>query len=404
LHGSTASELPLGLLPRTLPGMSKRPALSLQRVQDFIEALFKDDLHAKRVRSLSDATIGVLHAGALGVHAIGRGLAAARGRTDKHAIKQVDRMFSNAGIDPWELFRAWVPHVVGDRKEIFVNFDWTEFEPDDHSMIVASLQTNHGRTTPLMWLTVTRSELKNQRNNHEDELLSHLQTVMPAGVKVTIVADRGFADHKLYAFMATLGFDYIIRFRSIIHVTTKEGETKSAKDWLGTSGRMRVFREASITTQHHAVSTVLCVQAEAMADAWCIATSRSDLSGPEIVAKYGKRFSIEEMFRDVKDLRFGMGLGWRTVGDTKRRDRIFLIAALAMDLLTLLGQAGEAAGIDRVLKTNTSKKRTLSLFRQGLLWYERIPTMPEERLRTLMHHFGSLILDHRIYRLSLGME
>ena len=167
---------------------------------------------------------------------------------------------------------------------------------------------------------------------------------------------------------------------------------------------MRVFREASVTALRHPVPAVVCVKAEAMDDAWCIATSRSDQSGPEIVAKYGKRFSIEEMFRDVKDLRFGMGLGWRTVDDAKRRDRIFLIAALAMDLLTLPGHAGEAAGIDRVLKTNTSKKRTLSLFRQGLLWYERIPTMPEERLRTLMHHFGSLILDHRIYRLSVGLE
>lgn len=155
--------------------MSKPPALSLQRTQDFIEALFKDDLHAKRVRSLSDATIGVLHAGALGVHAIGRGLAAARGLKDKHAVKQVDRMLGNAGIDPWQLFRAWVPHVVGERKEIFVNFDWTEFEPDDHAMIVASVQTSHGRTAPLMWLTVTRSELKDPRNNHEDDLLSHLQ-------------------------------------------------------------------------------------------------------------------------------------------------------------------------------------------------------------------------------------
>lgn len=384
--------------------MSKHPGLSLQRVQDFIEALFKDDLHAKRVRSLSDATVGVLQAGALGVHAIGRGLAAARGLSDKHAVKQVDRMFSNAGIDPWELFRAWVPHVVGERKEIFVNLDWTEFEPDDHAMIVASVQTSHGRTTPLMWLTVVRSELKDKRNEHEDTLLSHLHEVMPKGVRVTIVADRGFADQKLYEFLESLGFDYIIRFRSIIHVTTAHGDTKSAKDWLGGSGRMRVFRDASVTAKRHAVPVVVCVKAEAMEDAWCIASSRSDLTGREIVAKYGKRFSIEEMFRDVKDLRFGMGLSWRSVGDVKRRDRIFLVAALAMDLLTLLGQAGEAAGLHRMLKTNTAKKRTLSLFRQGLLWYERIPTMPEERLRTLMQQFGSLILDHRVYRLSLGLE
>ena len=33
----------------------------------------------------------------------------------KHAIKQVDRLLSNGGIDVWESFARWVPHLVGSR-------------------------------------------------------------------------------------------------------------------------------------------------------------------------------------------------------------------------------------------------------------------------------------------------
>ncbi|WP_373043974.1 hypothetical protein [Vulgatibacter sp.] len=44
-----------------------------------------------------------------------------------------------------------------------------------------------------------------------------------------------------------------------------------------------------------------------MKDAWCQATSRSDLPASAIVKVYGKRFTIQENFRDTKDLRFGMG-------------------------------------------------------------------------------------------------
>jgi hypothetical protein len=33
-----------------------------------------------------------------------------------------------------------------------------------------------------------------------------------------------------------------------------------------------------------------------------------------------------------------------------------------------------------MLKANTVKRRTHSLFRQGVMLYELIPTMPEERL------------------------
>ena len=52
---------------------------------------------------------------------------------------------------------------------------------------------------------------------------------------------------------------------------------------------------------------------------------------------------------------------------------MFWSAVLAYFLLLLLGEADERAGLDRLLKANTSKKRSLSLFRQGLHYYQLIP-------------------------------
>jgi len=49
---------------------------------------------------------------------------------------------------------------------------------------------------------------------------------------VTILADRGFGDHKLFAYLADLGFAYVIRFRGNIHVTDAAGETRTAAHWL----------------------------------------------------------------------------------------------------------------------------------------------------------------------------
>jgi hypothetical protein len=266
-----------------------------------------------------------------------------------------------------------------------------------------SVQTSHGRTTPLLWKTFETNTFKGHRNDYEDEVLVRLREVVPRDVQVTLVADRGFADTKLYEFTAKLGFDYAIRFRSIIHVTSADGETRKAKDWLEPGGRLRILRHAAVTAQRVAVPTVVCVQDATMKDAWCIVASDAKLVGRDIKALYGKRFSIEEMFRDQKDLRFGMGLGWRQVGNTARRDRLLLIAALAQALLTLLGAAGESLGMDRMLKTNTSKERTLSLFRQGLLWYEQIPTMPEVRLRPLITRFGEMMKEHEIVQQAIGV-
>ena len=107
----------------------------------------------------------------------------------------------------------------------------------------------------------------------------------------------------------------------------------------------------------------------------------------------GKGWGIESDFRDTKDLHFGMGMASIRVSTPERRDRLWLLNAFAVVLLTLLGAAGEALGYDRHLKSNTSKKRTHSLFRQGAMLYELIPMMPEPRLRPLIQRFGAMLLE-----------
>jgi hypothetical protein len=48
------------------------------------------------------------------------------------------------------------------------------------------------------------------------------------------------------------------------------------------------------------------------------------------------------------------------------------------------------AGMDRLLKSKTSKIRTHSLFRQGCMLYELIPTMPNHRLSQLIGRFAAV--------------
>ncbi|MBV8456626.1 MAG: hypothetical protein JO122_08430 [Acetobacteraceae bacterium] len=101
--------------------------------------LLEQDLHAKRVNSLCDATLGVLHSGSLAICAIGQGLAAARGLKPKHAIKQVDRLLSNTAINVDDILVRWVPFVVGARKSIVVAMDWTDFDADNQATIMLAL-------------------------------------------------------------------------------------------------------------------------------------------------------------------------------------------------------------------------------------------------------------------------
>jgi Transposase DDE domain len=378
-------------------------AINEQQVHTFLESLFGEDLHAKRVLSLSLATLGVVHAASLSVYAIGQAVALARGTQGKHGVKQVDRLLSNTGIPVWKLLALWVPYVLGQRTEALVALDWTDFEPDDQTTLVASLITKHGRPTPLVWLTVQKSSLKGLRNEVEDAVVLRLRELIPAEVKVTVLADRGFADQKLYALLHQVGFDYVIRFRQCITVTDAQGERRTAADWLPKAGHLRRLPQALVTADSTQVGAVVCVKKKGMKEPWCLATSLEQASAAEVVALYSRRFTIEEGFRDIKDLRFGMGLSWVRIAEPERRDRLLLLSALACALLTLLGAAGESLGMERYLKANTVKRRTYSLFRQGCMYYQAIPNMPEHRLRPLVERFAQLVCEQAVFRETFGL-
>jgi hypothetical protein len=382
---------------RNAAGVGPRSVLAMT------ERAFEDDLHARTVLSLSNGVSGVLEAATLGIHAIGRGLAAAKGLNRKHATKQIDRLLSNGKVNMWHLFASWVRFVIGPRTELVIAMDWTEFDADDQATLCLYLITRHGRATPLVWHTVYKSTLEGRRNGYEDEVLECLKTSLPERVRATIIADRGFGDKRRYEHLTGLGFDFIVRFRQDILLTEQFGDQRPASQWLHETGRARLLKDMAVTADCYVLPAVVVVHDKRMKEPWCLATNRSDLRAAEIVQLYGKRFTIEETFRDTKDIHFGMGLKATHIGDSSRRDRLLLLGAMAHALLTLLGDAGERAGMDRMLKVNTSKKRQHSLYNQGSFWYDALPNMPTDRLATLMAAYDETIREHEVFSEIFGV-
>ena len=365
-------------------------------VTKFVDELFDGKIHLKRIQSISNAALGVVVGASLAIPIIGHSLAQARGLVGKHATKQVDRLLSNDKFVVWDYFAFLVPNVVADRKEIVVAMDWTDFDADGQTTLVLSIVTSHGRATPVLWLSVWKDELKGMRNNFEDACLVKLSQILPKGVKVTILADRGFGDHKLFEFLNKLGFEFVIRFRGNIRVAAADGVTRFAADWVGKDGRSRKLRGATIAGGEHPVGAVVCVQEKGMKEIWCLAISDAAIKPKTAIDYYGMRWTIEPSFRDTKDLRFGMGLSHMRISTPERRDRLLFLNAIAIMILTILGAAGESLGMDRQLKSNTSKKRTHSLFRQGCMLYDLMPNMPEVRLLPLIKRFNEVLQQCRV--------
>lgn len=376
--------------------MKADSADQLVKVSSVIKEIYGEELHQKRQLSIALAAMGLLASESLFLHRMAEGLVDTRGGSKKHATKQIDRLLSNRGISVWDLSQAWVKYVVGECKEMIVALDWSSFYADEQTMLSINLVTGKGLATPLVWKSVDKKQLKHNRARYEDQLLSRLKAVLPEGVQVLLLADRGFADQRFFRFLEEeLKFNYIIRIKSsttIVHHTTQQ----KALEWLRPDGRSVCLKHASMTLQKYPIQQFIAVKDKNMKAAWFL-VSNTQLQAKEVIHLYAKRWKIEPYFRDLKDGRFGLGLKQTHIRSPERRDRLMLVLALSYFLLVILGQAGELSGFDKKLKVNTVKTRTHSLFRQGQFYYKFFFRFTQQEQHTLILNFENLLRLHSFW-------
>lgn len=379
--------------------MSKNQ-LTPKNILKYVEKIIGESFHQKRVESIANAAIGVIKAVDLKVQSIGHGLASMLDKQSKHAIKQIDRYLSNEGIDLEEFFECWVKYQVRILQEIVLAMDWTDFEEDKQTTLTIHQISRHSRAMPLLWKSVEKENLKNKRNQYEDEMLNQLKKNLPSDTKVIILADRGFADTKLMDLLTRLGFDYVIRIKKNFYIETPDGVSKVAHGWLSEENKAVTIKDALLTEEKFSIKRFVAVKDAKMKQAWFLVSSL-EVSATTLIKLYSKRFTIEEGYRDFKDDRFGLGLSSTSIKSPSRRDRLLIAAAIANILLTILGAAGEDLGYDRLLKSNTSKARTHSLFRQGILYFDKLSNMRPERKDPLLFRFAELLSMHQLFAFQL---
>lgn len=98
---------------------------------------------------------------------------------------------------------------------------------------------------------------------------------------------------------------------------------------------------------------------------------------------YAKRMAVEELFRDGKCGRYGFGLRHTQVTTTARLDRLILILALALILLTGLGLVArrEFAPRDWCSSNDAGECSDVTVGRR--MW-DRIDEPPEELIRAVV--------------------
>jgi len=117
----------------------------------------------------------------------------------------------------------------------------------------------------LLWLSVLKDEPERPRNDFEDVCLARLTQVLPEGVALTILADRGFGDTKLFDFVDTLGSPMSSGFAAISMSARAMGKRVSPQRGSAREDeRASKLQGAEVTGGPPKVGAVVCVKAKDM--------------------------------------------------------------------------------------------------------------------------------------------
>ena len=302
-------------------------------------------LRKSQIKTLAQIVGVALQVSRVSLAELGRLLAEeAEGRA-KHSIKRVWRFTSNDRVHVSDAMQGPLRWLLRGRSwrqtPLLVAFDWTQIR-HFHTLVAAAVI--RGRSVPLLWASYEEWKFHKSQNNLEEGLLRLLKSLLPEGVQVILLADRGFGRTELARTCLQLGLHYVIRIKPDVYVQGAKyaGKLCDLKVKRGTRLLLRdvEFRKHNPVTQHVAVCWPKGLPTD-RDECWFLMTDLP-YKVPKLTDLYGRRMTIEEFFRDQKNRRAGWALRHTQLTRPERLDRLLLILALAYWLLVGVGLLAQA--------------------------------------------------------------
>lgn len=193
---------------------------------------------------------------------------------------------------------------------------------DDYCLIRLSV-VFRGRAVPVVWKVL---EHKSSTVAYEvyKELLDSTAKLLPMGVSVVFLADRGFADTHLMEHVKKLGWHFRIRIKSSFLVNHK-GQWRNVNEIPLEPGNAIFLNDVHITGQHYGPVYLALGHSSDGKEEWYVASDEP--VSLETFVEYGFRFDIEENFLDDKSN--GFQLEDSKIRSAEALERLCMVLAVA---------------------------------------------------------------------------
>jgi hypothetical protein len=340
------------------------------------------DVRRTQVRVLCLLTLGMLWAEAVGLPRIAAALPLAVRRASTE--RRLARFLANRAVDPAALWAGLLPALLADRAGTAIElvFDPT---PQNGTFTILSLGLiDRSRVLPVAWAVLPQQTAWSARQiTLLTDLCAAVERALPAGCRVTLIADRGITSPAVIALCRTLGWSFVLRLsvgpKQTNRVRVGDGPEQALWDLVAGPGQ-RVAAAVLLYKDAGWVPVELTIRWDRrFADPWVLLSDQP--AGPARVRTYRRRFRVESTYQD------GKTRGWRLeaskLAAPDRFDRLLLALHLALWWAMQLGHRVIRSGLRR--RYDRPHRRDLGVLRLGRehlrheLLHDRCPPLPFRR-------------------------
>lgn len=331
-------------------------------------------LRKKVIKNLASIVLGIILAKSTVVSKIAENLKEdfCKGK-EESKIKKIKRFFNKAITE--DMYMFFVEEVLrgfkAEDNKVVVIFDHTTCE--DRFVILSFMLSIGKRGIPLYYKVYDYNDPNNKSMKDVKEGLKRVnELIEPYGYEVTVLADRGFGSTELFEYIDKMGWTYYIRVKGNYNVHIEDDEVIGKLEEIEHPRKFtRFFYNIELTQNKYKCNIATKPSGESKEENWYIATN----SNPKkAINNYKRRFTIEEMFKDMKSNGLGMEETW-----TKKLEyfrNIMLCISIAYVYLITIGSECARNGRNKDLgvyvKTKrASKTRVYSIFQVGRRWLQR---------------------------------
>ncbi len=202
---------------------------------------------------------------------------------------------------------------------------------------------------------------------HEDKIMLRLaEKLLSKYPDIMLLADRGFANCELIAWLKNTNWHYCLRLPCDVYLHGPRRHPIELKYLWPPKGEATFYHNVSLWREGKHRTNIVLANVRGVKEPWAVITDEQP--SLETLWQYGKRFRVEELFLDSKSGAFQ--LEESKIRTTKSLERLYLVVALAILFATSQGMAVQINGLRT--QVDPHWKRGLSYLKIGLRWIKGV--------------------------------